>query len=451
MRRRRPTSIFTVRLEAPACCTRTPKPLILPIRYACSIRSGGPLEFNAPEGKDILTLVRYKELAFYKLPTTLWALLSAGLKDLWTPPAGNRPCLDLLRSLAISLVLAYHITGYTPNAHRTLNTPFCYFGWTGVDLFFVLSGFLIGGQLWKELKAGGTVNVPRFILRRGFRIWPLYYSLAAFLLAERLFWGIKRPGLYLWIDATFLDNYFPDHHQIDGGWSLSLEEQFYLLIPIALMVGAKYISPRSLFRLALFWLFALPLIRHFVLLASSNTTARDSVYHAFHTHSDGLAMGLLISWVTTWEPDLLRNSRWVDAALVVVVLVGFSLWYIVSLTFLYSVVALTYGALMFLLLRVRLPFMFPFKVFHIISRLSFGVYLLQFGVLGHVMRYHTQLFGEGFHSFLYAFVLYGPVCLALSFVSFSFIELPFLKLRDRLLRNRPTPPVTAGLSPALQG
>jgi peptidoglycan/LPS O-acetylase OafA/YrhL len=387
----------------------------------------------------------------YKLCTKPWALLSAGFKDLRTPPAGNRPGLDVLRSLAISLVLVYHISGYTPNAHRTLGSPFCHFGWTGVDLFFVLSGFLIGGQLWKELRASGTVDVRRFILRRGFRIWPLYYSLAAFLLAERLFLGIQRPGLYLWIDATFLDNYFPDHHQIDGGWSLSLEEQFYLLIPIVLMIGAKYVSPRSLFRLALFWLLALPIIRHFVLLASSNPAARDSIYHPFHTHSDGLAMGLLISWITTWKPELLPKSRWLDAALLAVFLVCFSLWYVVSLTFLYSVVALTYGILMIPLLRVRLPFIFPFNVFYIISRLSFGVYLLQFGVLEHVMRYHTHLFGEGFHSFLYAFVLYGTVCLALAFVGFSFIELPFLRLRDRLLRSRPTPPVTAGLTPAVQG
>jgi peptidoglycan/LPS O-acetylase OafA/YrhL len=387
------------------------------------------------------------------LETTMsWSLLSAGLKDLRTPPAGNRPGLDILRSVAISLVFAYHISGYTPEAHRYLATSVNRFGWTGVDLFFVLSGFLIGGQLWKELKASGTVDVRRFILRRGFRIWPLYYSLAAFLLAERLLLGIKRPGLFLWIDATFLDNYFPDHHQIDGGWSLSLEEQFYLLIPIALMVGAKFVSPRSLLRLALLWLFALPIIRHFVLLASSNAAATDStIYHSFYTHSDGLAIGLLISWITTWKPEPLRNWRWVDPALVAVFFVGFSLWDSVSLTFLYSVVALTYGALTLVLLPVRLPFIFPFNVFYIISRLSFGVYLLQFGVLEHVMRYHTQLFGKGFHSFLYAFVLYGTVCLALAFVSFSFIELPFLRLRDRLLRSRPTPPVTAGLSPAVQG
>jgi peptidoglycan/LPS O-acetylase OafA/YrhL len=430
--------------SAPHKCTKA-EPLCSDAAVICTVHDAPfSRSFHFSEARSVIILRLntrrqvcarcIRGLDLLVLETTMsWSLLSAGLKDLRTPPAGNRPGLDVLRSLAISLVFAYHISGYTPNAHRYLATSFNRFGWTGVDLFFVLSGFLIGGQLWKELKANGTVDVRRFILRRGFRIWPLYYSLTAFLLAERLFLGIKHPGLYLWIDATFLDNYFPDHHQIDGGWSLSLEEQFYLLIPIALMVGAKFVSPRSLFRLAMFWLFALPIIRHFVLLASSNPAATDSIYHPFHTHSDGLAIGLLISWITTWKPEPLRNWRWVDPALVAVFFVGFGLWDSVSLTFLYSIVALTYGALTLLLLRVRLPFIFPFNV------------------LEHVMRYHIQLFGKGFHSFLYAFVLYGTVCLALAFVSFCFIELPFLKLRDRLLRSRRTPPVTAGLSPAVQG
>jgi len=349
--------------------------------------------------------------------------------------------LDVLRSLAIALVFAYHLSGFCPHALRTLHSPILRFGWTGVDLFFVLSGFLIGGQLWKELKASGSVDVRRFILRRGFRIWPLYYSLVAFLLAEHLL-GYKRPGHYLWPDATFLSNYFPSQHQIGGGWSLSVEEQFYLLIPILLVVGAKFISPKSLYRLTLFWLFALPLIRYLVLLRYSNPAERlESVYYPFHTHSDGLAMGLLIAWIMTWKPELLLNSRWLDAALILVFLVGCSLWYVVPLTFLYSVVALSYGALMLLLLRIRLRFVFPSKVFYIISRLSFGVYLIHSGLLDHAKSFNTRLFGEGFRSFLCAFVLWGTISLALAFVSFSFIELPFLKLRDRLLaKNRVADP-----------
>jgi peptidoglycan/LPS O-acetylase OafA/YrhL len=362
-----------------------------------------------------------------------WSLISAGIKDLRQPPPGNRPCLDALRTLAIALVIATHIGPYCRHALRTLHTPVVLFGWTGVDLFFVLSGLLIGGQLWKELKASRTVDVRRFVLRRGFRIWPLYYSLIAFLLAEHIGAGVARPGL--WVDATFLCDYLPWHHQVAGAWSLSVEEQFYLLIPVLLVIGAKVFSQRSLVALSLVWLALLPIIRHFVLLryVPDASFVEKPVYYAFHTHSDGLAMGLLISWIMTWKPELLRIGRWLDVVLVLVFLSGCWLWYFVPATFLFSLVAITYGALTFLFLRVPVRFIFPSKAFYVASRLSYGVYLIHWGLLVRVMPYHTRLFGEGFRSFLYAFVLWGAVSFALAFVTFCLIELPFLKLRARLL------------------
>jgi peptidoglycan/LPS O-acetylase OafA/YrhL len=380
----------------------------------------------------------------YWLCTRPWALLSAGFHDLRQPPAGNRPSLDVLRSLAVSLVFVYHLQGYAQHARLTLETPFVQFGWAGVDLFFILSGVLIGGQLWKELKTSGTVDVRRFILRRGFRIWPFYYFVVFFLLFEHLFLGRPRPGL--WFDATFLSNYFPTHHQIAGGWSLSTEEQFYLLIPVLLMIAAKFFPPRSLLSLVLVWLFVLPLIRHFALRALHDPAQiHNSIYYAFHTHSDGLAMGLLISWIMTWKPELLLIRRWLDAVLALLFLASFSLWYVASLTFLYSLVALSFGALTFLLLRVPFPFIFRSRVFYAISRLSYGVYLLHAGFLPRVMPYHTHLFGEAFPSFFLAFFVWGTVTLALAFVTFSFIELPFLKLRERFLaKNRTANPGPRG-------
>jgi peptidoglycan/LPS O-acetylase OafA/YrhL len=360
-----------------------------------------------------------------------WSLVRAGIKDLRQPPPGNRPCLDVLRTLAITLVIATHLGPYCRHALRTLNTPVVLFGWTGVDLFFVLSGLLIGGQLWKELKASETVDVRRFVLRRGFRIWPLYYSLVGFLLAEHILWRTPRPGL--WVDVTFLCDYLPSHHQVSGAWSLSIEEQFYLLIPILLMLGAKVFSQKSLVGLSLVWLAVLPIIRHFVLLHYLPNTSFKAVYYAFHTHSDGLAMGLLISWIMTWKPELLRLGRWLDVVLVLVFLGGCWFWYSVPLTFLFSLVAITYAALTFLLLRVPARFIFASRAFYAASRLSYGVYLIHSGLLDRVMPYHTRLFGEGFRSFLYAFVLWGAVSFALAFVTFCFIELPFLKLRARFL------------------
>ena len=378
---------------------------------------------------------------------TPWALLSAGFKDLRHPPVANRPCLDVLRTLAVSLVLFYHLQGSFLQAHLTLRTPVVRFGWSGVDLFFVLSGVLIGGQLWKELKASGTVAVPRFILRRGFRIWPLYYSVVVLLFAERVFFGRKRFGL--WLDATFLANYFPTRHQVGGGWSLCIEEQFYLLIPILLMVAAKFVSPRRLLGLVLAWLVALPLIRHFVLLGMSNPEEMyNAVYFPFHTHSDGLAVGLLISWIMTWKPEIMRLGRWLDVGLGLVCIGAFAFWYVASFTLLYLAVAVSFGALTLLLLRVPLPSLFRWRVFYVISRLSYGVYLLHPGLLRYVIPCHTRLFGHAFPGYFTAFFLWGAVTLGLAFVTFSFIELPFLKLRDRLLAEKKREKVSGTFSGA---
>ena len=105
-------------------------------------------------------------------------LFSGSISELLHPPAGQIPFLDGLRSMAVMLVISGHLSvqfaaASTPNRFSRL--PFVANGWMGVDLFFVLSGFFIGGQLWKELRDTESVNVGRFILRRGFRIWPLYF------------------------------------------------------------------------------------------------------------------------------------------------------------------------------------------------------------------------------------------------------------------------------------
>jgi hypothetical protein len=95
------------------------------------------------------------------------SLLRAGLRDLWIAPSSQIPALDALRTAAILMVIAGHFSElgnaqFVRHAHFFDSSLFL-FGWTGVDLFFVLSGFLIGGQLWKELKRSGTINVGKFM------------------------------------------------------------------------------------------------------------------------------------------------------------------------------------------------------------------------------------------------------------------------------------------------
>jgi len=137
--------------------------------------------------------------------------------------------LDVLRGVAILLVLGGHVP-YFYLWHKI--------GWAGVDLFFVLSGFLISGLLFREFIETGAINFRRFIIRRGFKIWPALY---VYLLVMRLLMAGQPGGVQSgFIESVlFVRNYFPmadrGGYFFDHTWSLAVEEHFYLLLPLLLM------------------------------------------------------------------------------------------------------------------------------------------------------------------------------------------------------------------------
>ena len=143
----------------------------------------------------------------------------------------RQPGLDLLRALAIIVVVIYHagIMGFPlpGRVHR--------FGWIGVDLFFVLSGYLIGGQLLAPLARDQRINLRRFFARRALRILPAYLVVLAiyFLLPS---WREYPEMSPLWKFLVSVQNI-----GLHGGtafshaWSLAVEDQFYLLLPLILL------------------------------------------------------------------------------------------------------------------------------------------------------------------------------------------------------------------------
>src|SRR5690242_15756489 len=95
--------------------------------------------------------------------------------------------LDFLRGIAILLVLFSHAPiGSRSGIFTHLTGAMVRFGWTGVDLFFVLSGFLVGGLIFAELRKGARFDAKRFLIRRGFKIWPAYAIFIAFFFAKLL-------------------------------------------------------------------------------------------------------------------------------------------------------------------------------------------------------------------------------------------------------------------------
>ena len=139
---------------------------------------------------------------------------------------GRLPQLDVLRGIAILLVLLAHQP--IPKASQL-----AHFGLTGVDLFFVLSGYLIGGILLAERYSRGRVGVKRFYFRRAVRIWPPYYACLALTLAVAAAAGLPARLALPYI--AHVQNYYETLPGLaQHFWSLAVEEHFYLLLPLAL-------------------------------------------------------------------------------------------------------------------------------------------------------------------------------------------------------------------------
>src|SRR5436305_13147969 len=152
----------------------------------------------------------------------------------------RQPGLDLLRALAIIVVVIYHAALFGFKLPGRVDR----FGWIGVDLFFVLSGYLIGGQLLAPLAREKPISLGRFFARRVLRIMPAYFVILAvyFLLpSRREYPDMSQP---LWKFLLSIQNV-----ALHGGtafshaWSLAVEDQFYLCLPFILLFANRW--PRT--------------------------------------------------------------------------------------------------------------------------------------------------------------------------------------------------------------
>ncbi|GAB4093394.1 acyltransferase family protein [Flaviaesturariibacter terrae] len=368
------------------------------------------------------------------------------------PPASSSrhlPALDHLRALAILLVFFYHYGHLFPHPAWTFEGG--RFGWTGVDLFFVLSGYLIAGGLFSELKKTGQLSLRRFYIRRFWRIIPPY------VLVLMLYWlvpvlrerGTPAP---LWKYLTFTQNIGLDlgrHSSFSHAWSLCIEEQFYALFPLLLLLTGG----RRFFRGHWRWTVVLPagiLTRYLTWnyrlapLADDDRFALEWlqwIYYPTWCRLDGLLTGIGIAALQAYRPalfqQLLVHSRYwllVGCAL----LAGASFLCFDQLTepasvFGYPIIAIGYG---FLLLAALAPSGFLRQRLRLSEQLaaySYSLYLL------HKISIHTtqRLLGTWLDPEGNAMLL---ACLATTLLAAWLlhvgVEKPALRLREKILRKK---------------
>ncbi|MEG9436768.1 acyltransferase [Edaphobacter sp. HDX4] len=358
--------------------------------------------------------------------------------------------LDGLRGLAILLVFIRHsfLTTHLNSLPAQILAWLGSGGWLGVDLFFVLSGFLITGILIDSL------NKPRyfkdFYIRRSLRIFPLFYGvlLLCWILTPvlHLQWQLGHLSYLFYCQNIAVDlnpslSHVPPALNLEHFWSLAVEEQFYMLWPLTIFLLR---DPRKIIRSSLSTIAVGLLARCILLLVFPSEKIMEWIYNGLPTHADGLLMGAVFAAsIRIWSLDeILRRMRWpvyfCAAIAVAIVAISHRLDFH---TYLMSSVGYTVSAILFggLLLRCLAPgssaqAFFSTKIMRFFGKYSYGIYvyhLLFTPVLSRLLYRLQALLHSRLLGAMAYLVLWFALSIAVAVVSYKFFESPFLRLKDR--------------------
>lgn len=362
------------------------------------------------------------------------------------------PALDLLRGIAIVWVMLFHafVVGGLGPEWAWLSR----YGWMGVDLFFVLSGFLIGTQVLMPLASGQRLDFTDFYLRRAFRILPAFLVVLAVYLAWPAF--RESPGLApWWMFVTFTLNLFVDYGRdaaFSHAWSLCVEEHFYLVFPLLATVLLRRPSALRFGVLCVAVVAAGIALRAGVWLHDSALDAAgaglqrnwfiEDIYYPTWNRLDGLLAGVVLAVVKVFRPHTWQRlqQRGNAFALAGVAVMALALWLFRDRTGLlgnavgWPVLSLGLACLVLAgtatnsaLGRLRVPGAAW------LAGISYSLYLTHKAVF-HVTQtwLGAALDGRG----ILAFAVYGVCALLAGALLHYAVERPFLRLRGRVLRRR---------------
>lgn len=357
--------------------------------------------------------------------------------------------IDFLRGIAVWLVLFRHHQ-FWPLMNQ--------YGWIGVDLFFVLSGFLVSGLLFSEYKKFGSVKPGQFILRRGFKIYPHFYLfLVIGLVTEWIYRSqtgharMEITSKKLFGELVFFQNYID--RIWSQSWSLAVEEHFYIGLAFTFFLFAgwkKFLSPGVFVSLVSLLLLAVLGERYF--LASWNFKKLGFYYT--HTRIDSLAFGVLLSYFNAFYKEKVagftQRFQWPLLALAAVL---FTVCYSTdpkhdyfTKTLGFTLLYLGFGAL--LLVFVYTPIYSHLKKVPVLAQLlsfiswsgfcSYGIYLWHVYVERYIIdTVEIDLLRAKLDEFqVMTFPLYIGATLLISYFATEYFESPILKLRDKWIPKR---------------
>jgi len=351
----------------------------------------------------------------------------------------RQPGLDLLRALAIIVVVVYHAALFGFKLPGRVDR----FGWVGVDLFFVLSGYLIGGQLLAPLARGEPINFSRFFARRALRILPAYFVVLA------IYFGLPSWREYPEMSPWWKFIISVQNIGLHGGtafshaWSLAIEDQFYLLLPLALLFISRW--PRFGLIIPFVVVFGGIALRAF--LAGQN--AGDDgvsfrgfqlwIYYPTWTRLDPLAFGVILAAIEKFRPAwwkrLMNCAVWLWLPAFAAIVYGLYLGEreiltVTACVWQFPLIAFGMAALLVCVVSPRLLFgrvEVPGAAF--IASIAYSVYLSHKLVIHAVIQFcsgHNIALTWPAHLLVQLSIYAGGTIL------FFAIERPFLQLRHRI-------------------